>query len=193
MEDRAVATSGLKGTAMLLAVLACAMLFALGAADPEPALAGQPALSGGRLAVQGESAADAKALAMYRLYNPFTGEHFYTAKASERNDVVTAGWTYEGVGWMAPESGDPVYRLYNPYVGEHHYTLSTDERDALVGAGWADEGTGWYSDPGESVPLYREYNPNQFSCNHNYTTNREEHDYLVSLGWYDEDIAWYGV
>jgi len=149
MEDRAVATSGLKGTAMLLAVLACAMLFALGAADPEPALAGQPALSGGRLAVQGESAADAKALAMYR--------------------------------------------LYNPYVGEHHYTLSTDERDALVGAGWADEGTGWYSDPGESVPLYREYNPNQFSCNHNYTTNREEHDYLVSLGWYDEDIAWYGV
>ncbi len=131
--------------------------------------------------------------AMYRLYNPYSGEHFYTAEASERNDVAAAGWTYEGVGWMAPGSGDPVYRLYNPYVGEHHYTLDAGERDALVGIGWADEGVSWYSDPGKSVPLYREYNPNQFSCNHNYTTSKEEHDYLVGVGWRDEGIGWYAL
>ncbi len=131
--------------------------------------------------------------AMHRLYNPYSGEHFYTASDSERDDVVAAGWTYEGVGWTAPLSGDPVYRLYNPYAGEHHYTLSADERDALIAGGWTDEGVGWYSDSGKAVPLYREYNPNMFSCNHNYTTDRGEHDGLVSLGWVDEGVAWYGV
>ncbi len=133
------------------------------------------------------------AVFMHRLYNRWSGEHFYTADEAERDGVVAAGWTYEGVGWNAPLSGDPVYRLYNPYAGEHHYTLSAGERDALVSAGWADEGVGWYSDPGESVPLYREYNPNMFSCNHNYTTDRAEHDALVALGWRDEGVAWYGV
>jgi len=130
---------------------------------------------------------------MYRLYNPYSGEHFYTASISERDDVVAAGWTDEGIGWIAPMEGDPVYRVYNSFAGEHHYTLSVEERDNLVAAGWTDEGIGWYSDPNKSVPLYREYNPYMFSCNHNYTTSREEHDGLVALGWHDEGVAWYGV
>jgi len=58
---------------------------------------------------------------------------------------------------------------------------------------WIDEEIGWYSDPNETVPLYREYNPNMFSCNHNYTKDKEEHDGLVSIGWRDEGIGWYGV
>ena len=41
---------------------------------------------------------------MYRLYNPNSGEHFYTADASERNDLVRVGWVYESVGWTAPKS-----------------------------------------------------------------------------------------
>ncbi len=130
---------------------------------------------------------------MYRLYNPNSGEHFYTANEAERDEVIEAGWSYEGTGWTAPTSGDPVYRLYNPNAGEHHYTLSADERDMLIGAGWNDEGTGWCSDAAKTVPLYREYNPNQFACNHNYTSNKAEHESLVSLGWRDEGIAWYGI
>ncbi len=130
---------------------------------------------------------------MYRLYNPWSGEHFYTADPAERDSVEAAGWTYEGVGWDAPLMGDAVYRVYNSYAGEHHYTLKADERDELIAAGWTDEGTGWFSDPNEAVPLYREYNPNMFSCNHNYTTDWEEHDGLVALGWQDEGYAWYGV
>jgi len=43
------------------------------------------------------------------------------------------------------------------------------------------------------VPVYREYNPNMFSCNHNYTTDKDEHDGLVAIGWTDEEIAWYGI
>ena len=43
------------------------------------------------------------------------------------------------------------------------------------------------------MPVYREYNPNMFSCNHNYTTDKDEHDGLVAIGWTDEEIAWYGI
>ncbi len=130
---------------------------------------------------------------MHRLYNPNTGEHFYTPDDDEYASVVNAGWTDEGMGWTSPETGDPVYRLYNPYAGEHHYTLDEGERAALVNAGWTDEGIGWFSDPAKGVPLYREYNPNMFSCNHNYTADATEHANLVALGWIDEGIAWYGV
>jgi len=43
------------------------------------------------------------------------------------------------------------------------------------------------------VPVYREYNPNELTCNHNYTSSLEEHNGLVAIGWHDEEIAWYGV
>jgi hypothetical protein len=68
------------------------------------------------------------------------------------------------------------------------------EKNALVKLGWKYEGVGWYSDEKHTVPLYREYNPNAYSCNHNYTTNKKEHDALVkNLGWKDEGIGWYGI
>ncbi|WP_283170274.1 CHAP domain-containing protein [Curtanaerobium respiraculi] len=131
---------------------------------------------------------------MYRLYNPNSGEHFYTSSTYERNHVRAAGWVYEGVGWTAPaKSTAPVYRLYNGNGGEHHYTMSIEERDSLVSVGWSDEGIGWYSDDDETTPLYRQYNPNAFANNHNYTTSVVERDKLVSLGWIPEGIGWYGI
>ena len=130
---------------------------------------------------------------MYRLYNPWSGEHFYTANIEECDNVHNAGWTYEGIGWVAPSTGDPVYRLYNSFAGDHHYTMSAEERDVLVAAGWNDEEIGWYSDPNEAMPLFREYNPNEPSCNHNYTSNEDEHNYLVGIGWRNEGKAWYGL
>jgi uncharacterized repeat protein (TIGR02543 family) len=131
---------------------------------------------------------------MYRLYNPNSGEHFYTAAEKERNDLISYGWIYEGIGWTAPSSSNtPVYRLYNPVAGEHHYTMNANERDSLLNAGWLYEGIGWYSDDAKKVPLYRQYNRNAFACNHNYTTNVEERNFLVGIGWLDEGIAWYGI
>jgi M6 family metalloprotease-like protein len=131
---------------------------------------------------------------MYRLYNPNTGEHFYTASAYEAGVDVKAGWRYEGIGWYAPKtSSTPVYRLYNPNAGDHHYTTSAAERDMLVKAGWRDEGIGWYSDDAKGVAVYREYNPNATSGAHNFTTNKAEDDMLASAGWNQEGIAWYGV
>ncbi|HCK88813.1 MAG TPA: hypothetical protein DHW39_08395 [Erysipelotrichaceae bacterium] len=131
---------------------------------------------------------------MYRLYNPNSGEHFYTAETKERNSLITVGWMYEGVGWYAPEKSEvPVYRLYNKYAGDHHYTMQEVEKEALVEAGWNDEGIGWYSDENEEIPLYRQYNPYAVSGSHNYTTNKNENDALVKAGWKEEGISWYGI
>ena len=131
---------------------------------------------------------------MYRLYNPNSGEHFYTKDATEQSNLVKAGWSDEGIGWIAPEkSNTPVYRLYNENAGDHHYTLDAKERDNLISVGWKDEGTGWYSDDDKTVPLYREYNPNAVTGTHNYTTDKAEHDGLVKAGWKDEGIGWYAI
>ena len=138
--------------------------------------------------------AESECMSMFRLYNPNSGEHFYTADINERTKLLHLGWSYEGVGWFASNNTHtPVYRLYNVNGGEHHFTCSKAERDWLLSLGWNDEGIGWYSDPNMSVPVYREYNPNAFACNHNYTIEIKEHNSLVKIGWHDEGIAWYGV
>lgn len=132
---------------------------------------------------------------MYRLYNPNSGEHFYTANKAERNDVAAHGWHYEGIGWLAPSQGDPVYRLYNPYAGDHHYTLSASERDYLATVGWRYEGTGWQScaaSDGSRAALLRQYNPYAWAGSHNFTLSQDENNQLVAAGWRAEGTAWYG-
>lgn len=131
-------------------------------------------------------------VAMYRMYNPYGGEHHYTTAAAERDALVKAGWKYEGVAWYAPSvSSTPVYRMYNPYGGEHHYTMSASERDALKRVGWRYEGVGWYSDDAKGTLLYRLYNP--YGGQHHYTTSSSERDTLRRVGWKYEGTAWYGM
>lgn len=135
-----------------------------------------------------------KPQSIYRLYNPNSGEHFYTTSALEKDHLVQVGWRYEGIGWQAPElSMQPVYRLYNPNAGDHHYTTSVNERNTLQVLGWKYEQISFYSDEFKTIPLYRQYNPNAISGAHNYTTDKHENDTLVSLGWKAEDIAWYAL
>ncbi len=134
--------------------------------------------------------------AMFRLYNPNSGEHFYTKDAAEKAALIAFGWKDEEIGWYAPvTSKTPVYRLYNQNAGDHHYTKDVKEKDALVALGWKDEGIGWYSVDNENdgAPLLRSYNPNATTGSHNYTLSTEEHDHLVSLGWKDEGTAWHGL
>lgn len=131
---------------------------------------------------------------MYRLYNPNSGEHFYTASRGEKASVVAAGWHDEGSAWTAPLGSDaPVYRLYNPNAGDHHYTTSVAERDWLVGLGWKYEGIGWYSAGADATPVYRAYNPNAKSGAHHFTTSGGEIAAIVRVGWHSEGIAWYGL
>ena len=132
-------------------------------------------------------------VAMYRLYNPNSGEHFYTGSTEERDALVAVGWNYEGVAWNAPVIGTPVYRLYNPNAGDHHYTMSADEVEMLVDLGWHYEGVAWNSASANDIPLFRLYNPNAETGNHHYTSSIEERDWLVDLGWILEGIGWFGM
>lgn len=154
---------------------------------PTPGGGGSGSGSGGGTAVT-------KTVDLYRLYNPNSGEHFYTQNASERDYLTKKGWSYEGIGWTSPiTSKYPVFRLYNPNAGDHHFTLDANERDELTKVGWHYEGISWYSLPAyQGVKVYREYNPNAKEAGaHNYTTNKVENDYLISIGWLDEGIGWW--
>lgn len=138
--------------------------------------------------------ADSKKVEMYRLYNPNTGEHFYTSNEAEKNNLVSKGWKHEPQDWISPSYSDiPVYRVYNPNAGDHHYTMDRHERDVLVSLGWKDEGTGWYSDTKKRTPVYRVYNPHATVGTHHYTTNLAEARSLESVGWTYEGICWYGM
>ncbi len=130
---------------------------------------------------------------MYRLYNPNSGEHFYTGSIEERTNLVNAGWNWEGNGWEAPVSGGyPVYRLYNPNAGDHHYTNSDEEKSNLIAVGWNYEGIAWNSAYPNNKPLYRLYNPNAQSGSHHYTMSEEEKANLEAVGWNYEGIGWFG-
>ena len=137
-----------------------------------------------------------QALDMWRLYNPYTGEHFYTADVVERDELGRLGWHLEGVGWTAPASGTEVWRLYNPFAagGDHHYTMSHHEYVELQRLGWRGEGVGWRSaEKDGGVTIWRQYNPNSSSGSHNYTPDTHERDELVRLGWVNEGVGWYGA
>lgn len=146
--------------------------------------------------VPAAAASSAETQVMWRLYNPNTGEHFYTANTNERDRLFSLGWNKEGQAWVAPvTSSTPVYRLYNPVVkgGDHHYTTNANERDMLVGKGWHYEGIGWYSDDAQRVALQRLYNPHAETGTHHYTVDTNEADHLAGAGWRREGVAWYAV
>lgn len=130
---------------------------------------------------------------VYRLYNPYSGEHFYTTNFYEGNSLKSVGWRDEGIGWQAATSGNPVYRLYNPNVvgGDHYYTMSKFEAQSLVGNGWRWDNEAkpvFYS--GGPTNLYVAYNPNAQSGAHNYTTNLFEQNSLMAIGWKYGAVAW---
>lgn len=131
---------------------------------------------------------------LYRLYNPYSGEHLYTASTSERDNLSRIGWKYEGQAWTSPQkSNKTVYRLYNPYSGEHHYTTSLDEYNYLSTIGWKREGTAWYGALSDGVPLYRMFNPYVSVGTHHYTSSVEERVRMISDGWRYEGVGWFGV
>ena len=146
------------------------------------------------MSVKTESGDKTDAAPLFRLYNPNSGEHFYTLSEAESTMLAGIGWAEEGVLANTKKTSEiPVYRLGNPTNGGHHYTVSRAERWMLIGAGWNDEGIGWYSSV-EGTPVYRLYNPNDDGAgSHTYTTNEAEKDFLTEAGWIYEGIGWYGI
>lgn len=128
----------------------------------------------------------------WRVYNPNSGEHFFTTDTEEKDNLVKLGWHDESAAWSTPSYSEiPIYRLYNENGGEHHYTASAEEKDSLVKLGWNYEGIAFYGIDESGQPVYRLYNPNAFSNNHHFTADESEKDNLVSLGWKLEGIGFY--
>ena len=132
---------------------------------------------------------------LYRLYNPYTHEHFFTAETVENDNLVRLGWKSEGgVGYIykhAEKGG--VYRLYNPTTGEHHYTMNEDEVAQCVKAGWKNEGVKWFSAQNKDVTLnklYSMYNPYEKKFYHHYTADAKEIAQMVKAGWRKEEVKW---
>lgn len=130
------------------------------------------------------------AVACFRLYNPNTGEHFFSPNAAEYAQLTNAGWKAEGVAWFAPDQGTAVWRLYNPNAGRHVYTTSAKEAAKLTALGWRHEGTAFQVATAGS-PVYRLYNPHD--GRHFFTNSNTERNQLIALGWRNEGIAWYGL
>lgn len=130
---------------------------------------------------------------LYRLYNNTTGEHLFTPKEAEKNNLVALGWKLEGAAGLIPATeGDEVYRLYNPWTGEHHYTTDTNEVKNLVKIGWKDEGVCFYSSRStKRTPVYSLYNPNRTEFYHHYTAKLDEIAQNVKDGWKKEGVKWY--
>jgi glycerophosphoryl diester phosphodiesterase len=133
---------------------------------------------------------------IYRVYNPTTQEHFYTANNAERKALIKSGWGRDGgIAWYAPEVGAPVYRLYHKTLNDHYYTANWHEVTDLQNShGWHYEGIVWYSSEEKTVPIYHAFSPKLKTGGNYYTSSKSELTNLVKKqGWKDEQIAWYGV
>ena len=129
---------------------------------------------------------------MFRMYNPNTGEHFYTGSTVERENLVVAGWQYEGVGFTFPaNTGAPVHRLFQPSTGEHLYTMSEAEKNALMAQGWNYEGIAFNSAYDTEAVQHRLHNPNATVGAYHFTFSQEEMNNLIAAGWEYQGIGWY--
>lgn len=73
---------------------------------------------------------------LYRLRNPFTGKHYYTASGGEKDILVRAGWRFEKTEGFIFQSqvfnSTQIYKLYNNNSGTHLYTESAAINQAVL-------------------------------------------------------------
>ena len=85
------------------------------------------------------------------MYSPHSGDHFYAASASERdNAILHHGYRDESIACdvdSAATSGViPLYRACNYNNGDHFYTTSVQEKDnAISRYGYTYEGIACYA------------------------------------------------
>lgn len=131
---------------------------------------------------------------VYRFYIPQTYSHFWTTDLGERDQMIAAGYDYEGVAWYSSTNtaDTPVYRLYAPSIRQHLYTTDMSEVNRLVASGgWNNEGIDQYETmTPNSSPVYRLYAPSLGV--HLFTADPNERSTLLASGhWNNEGIGWY--
>lgn len=75
--------------------------------------------------------------AVFRFFDTRTGDHFYTASAGERDQILRTipHYTFEGSAFSAPDGGPgttDVFRFYNTATQAHFFTTSEAERDQVI-------------------------------------------------------------
>ena len=131
---------------------------------------------------------DSARVPIYRFYNTQTGTHFFTANATERDQLIATNtvFQYENIVFYASKQSstapDAVYRFYNTSSSSHFYTISEDERRTIIAnyPNFREEGISWYARKTQgdgSIPMYRFYNTNTGS--HFYTINASERDFVI--------------
>ena len=96
-------------------------------------------------------------VAVYRLYNPYNGDHYNTASLEEAQSLTSpsVGWEWDNDGepvFYAPaNSSFPVTKLYNKWMtenaglGNHVWTAQPSEVSMLTGLGWTNENAAWFA------------------------------------------------
>lgn len=54
---------------------------------------------------EGETSKSISFSNIYRLYNPYSGEHFYTPNLDEAKKIAAVGWRWEGTAWVSSSDG----------------------------------------------------------------------------------------
>ncbi|MCB2189885.1 MAG: hypothetical protein KQJ78_26015 [Deltaproteobacteria bacterium] len=105
---------------------------------------------------------------VFRLYNAYSGRHYYTFFTQERDVLVSLGWNYEhGEGYLyrtATPNTYEIYKLYHTVVGVHLYTANASEvRYVLANIpGWEQHSSlGWGYVPGYANPRSGQPGPAQ--------------------------------
>lgn len=124
---------------------------------------------------------------VYRLYNPNSGEHLFTANYNELTKLNRLGWRYEG-NLCNSDGTISFYRLYNPRQHTHVYVKDGNEKNKLIQKGWLLD---FYGKPvfygGEyGIPIWRLYN----GKHHHYTADEREIYWLETAGWKREKTVW---
>lgn len=137
--------------------------------------------------------------ALYQLWNPGLGDHFYTTSLFERDAAATRlGYDSEGIACYVfksqVEGATPLYRLWHTVTSDHFYTTKVEERDKAIAVfGYRDQGTACYvfnTEVEGTTPLYRLWNP--ANSDHYYTIDAAARDQAIAgKGYTDEGIACY--
>ncbi|OKH34034.1 hypothetical protein NIES2119_21240 [[Phormidium ambiguum] IAM M-71] len=131
----------------------------------------------------------------FRLQDPRTGSHFWTASSTEANDLVTAGWKFESVPFAVnPQDSftSNIYRLYNSTTGDHLLTASEEERSSVIAQGYIDQGIAFtaYTTPSPGLEeVYRLFSP--LGTDRLYTTSEQERFRWEKLGYQFEGVAFW--
>lgn len=140
---------------------------------------------------------------VYRLYNPQSRQHLFSANSTEIDALTGSqgmGFVNEGVAYATSGSAPQgLHRFFQTATGRHFYSANDQERDLIVAnpaSGYVYEGVayrvyGSASPPQGGTAVVRYFDPLQGS--HFYSASVQEQAILQSSQptWVREGIAWY--